>query len=428
MSETERVLARKKRMDNPREAIHLKIKAGQLVYKCSGCGNKTPASIKACPKCGGVKFGNTFPDKTNFYTFPNDKNGEALKRFGKEPIELPFTFMKPPRECVRIGRECWQGGKMFCNNYLVSDSAGKFSDIHIANRSGLTKPIPCAPETCPYAIGGEVQGKHVNPKQCGEVVYLYVWLPDLEGFDSCVLKSGSIETINNVQDAIQKLTAVMSGTRGGYMPLRLKLQLRAAQSTYQEPDGTRKTAHFFTTVIHFPFSVHEIQQAMERRELQVKDLIYALPQALSGRELPAPEYDPLIDQPREQRAIAEESESTKRILDKVKDMPQEAPPVAEQSTVCIDDDQLDYVTSMMREIREALNENDRKKLTKEFVDTFHVPRIRDGNKYGTNYKAIPISQYDKVVTWLESKRDLLLRKADAQAEVNKQLQDDEEYL
>jgi hypothetical protein len=308
-----RIARRAQRLQNPREPRVGKIKIGRLIKRCRSCKHISHASVDTCPKCSGRDFGNTYPEKANHYIFYDDagkdEKGRPIPSMGhhaydKSPTVLNFTFKAPPTECVMLRRECYQGGKLFCcNQFQVDHDSGVYTDTGVAHRHG--HDIACDPETCPYSIGGTVTGpdkksKTIRPGQCGETVTARLWLPDVPGFASYEHKSGSIETINNFQTAVRDILAMTRST-GGHLPLKLELKLKKVNSSYPDENGQPVKTEFFTSVIHFPFSMTALMEKGRHGQLSPGDVMYVLPAGIASPALPGPNqgnYDELVDGPR----------------------------------------------------------------------------------------------------------------------------------
>lgn len=374
---------RNKRFDEPRKPRVGKIKLGYQIWNCK-CGNK--ALMKAvlnCPKCGYKRDDKhyCFPSKTDYYVFYEDK-GKGLAKFGEKPREIPFGFSLPATECVRMGWRCYQGKKMFCNNtFQVDHRTGKYNNLNIANRTGFDKPIPCDPETCVHSVGGNYQNKKIKPGQCGTFVTAFLWLPDIVGFDSYEHTSGSIQTANNFQSAVEILTA-LSLRSIDYKSLRLKLVLELVNTQYQKPDGTMQPTSFFCSRVEFPFAVEDLRKQIASGKLDQSSLYYALPGTFSQKQLPPHEYDELVDEPR--TMIPDKSVGTRD--HEIQDL-QGGNEIAAESEDILSKEQLETVLDLFGRYVEPLNENERKKFKRHFKKTYNPPKkgnILDWEKLTSN--------------------------------------------
>lgn len=404
------VAARAARLIKPREPRMGKIKLGYQVHKCRGCGKTHKLSIETCPDCGKANWSNGYPQKSNHYVFYDD-GGIGAKVHGNTPTVLPFTFKASPVECVMVRRECYQGGKLYCCCPLTANPAtGDYTNPGIAYRTG--QEIKCDPETCPLSVGGEVtiggKSRTIDPTrpQCGESVTIRIWLPDCEGFDSYEHKSGSIETINNVQSAVKTLTGMMNQV-GGYLPLRLELKLKKCSKQYPDPlTGVPKTANFYASVIHFPFSIVDLQDRHRLGTLQSQDIMYSLPDAFgkpTNRMLPEPtegNYDELIDGPRQVNGTTESRESTRgNAGTPVSDLAGQSVPKTTQTHTEPTRTQIDKFTAAFHILADGMNKADKTALKKEINKTWGIVLVK--NKF--DLKSISTARMEDVLGWMNSK-------------------------
>lgn len=401
----DQVAARAARLEKPREPRLGKIKLGYQVHKCRGCGKTHKLAIEKCPDCGGTNWSQGYPQKSNHYVFYDD-GGIGAKIHGHAPTVLPFTFKAPPTECVMVRRECYQGGKLYCCCPLVANpSTGDYRNPGVAYRTG--QQIKCDPGTCPLSVGGEVtiggNSRTIDPAhpQCGESVTIRIWLPDCEGFDSYEHKSGSIETINNIQSAVKTLTGMMNQV-GGYLPLRLELRLKKVSKTYPDPQtGVPKRAEFYASVIHFPFSIVELQEQHRRGALQLDRVMYSLPAALGKpavKMLPEPtegNYDELIDGPRQANGVME----PRRVVTQIDDLTGQTVPKAAQAGSEPDKAQIGRFKAAFNALSEGMNKAGKAALKKEINKTWGVALV-DGK---FDPKSISTTRMKNVIVWLNDK-------------------------
>jgi len=387
--------ARAERLAEPRDVRIGKIKIGQLVHKCKGCGKSHPAMIEACPDCGQGNWTATFPQKVNHFRFDDDGAGHKL--FGRSPITIPFTFKRPPVECVMVRYECYQGGKLFCSNCLAaSESTGKFTDLHKAYRMG--REIECNPETCPYSIGGNVTqhdgtSRFISAPQCGEKVTLRGWIPDIPGFDVYEFKSGSIETINNFQDAVQTLTGIINSV-GAYIPLKLELKLKKSHGTYPDGNGQFIRCEYYAAYIHFPFSVPALQDAASRRELKAVDIAYVLPAQIFARQLPGAHegnYDELVDS--HAKALPEPEPT---LSEKIADVPKWDPPKP-QATESASAEKIARIEWIRDEINAGRSDGDKQALSRSMRATF---KLKLNARKQIDYTLVDNPTADGIIKWL----------------------------
>lgn len=406
-----RIAARAARLADPREPRIGKIKLGRIVHRCKNqdCRRIVPAAVDPC-QCGGTAFTKTFPEKTNHYIFFDDagsvdgKNVPSMGHavFGPSPLEIPFTFKRPPHECVMLRRETYQGGKLVCcNQFVLAAQTGQFVDTGRADRRDRGE-IECNPLACPYSIGGSVTGpdgltKTVPAGQCGETVTLRLWLPDVPGFENYEHKSGSIDTINNVQAATEDLTRLMR-VAGGHIPLRLVLKLKSGSAPFPNDQGKWVKASYFTSIIHFPFSMTDIQKRMKLGTLQADDVTYGLPSGLMRPALPGPtesNYDELIDGPRGSRAALPDVRKTE-----IGDLEGRAQPVQAQAIDQADENEIGIIQSLWEDWRKDKNNYERGKCRKELIATFALPVDK---KRRPKLGGLAKKQANSIRQWLEAK-------------------------
>ena len=403
------VAARAARLIKPREPRMGKIKLGYQVHKCRGCGKTHKLSIETCPDCGKANWSNGYPQKSNHYVFYDD-GGIGAKVHGNSPTVLPFTFKASPVECVMVRRECYQGGKLYCCCPLTANpSTGDYTNPGIAYRTG--QEIKCDPETCPLSVGGKVtiggKSRTIDPTrpQCGESVTIRIWLPDCEGFDSYEHKSGSIETINNVQSAVKTLTGMMNQV-GGYLPLRLELKLKKVTKQYPDEQGNMKTAKFYASVIHFPFSIVELQDQSRAGTLQLDKVMYSLPTGLNTKAikmLPEPtegNYDDLIDGPRQVNGTINGSQDAQNGAGTpISDLATQSMPKTVQTHTEPTRTQIDNFRAAYNVLTDGMSKADKTVLKKEINKTWNIELVK--NKF--DLKSISTTRMENVLDWLNSK-------------------------
>jgi len=404
-----RVAARTARLEKPREPRLGKIKLGFQVHKCRGCNKTHKLSIETCPDCGGSNWSHGYPQKTNHYVFYDD-GGIGAKVHGNTPTVLPFTFKSTPVECVMVRRECYQGGKLYCCCPLTANPAtGDYTNPGIAYWTG--NEIKCDPETCPLSVGGEVtiggKSRTIDPTrpQCGESVTIRIWLPDCEGFDSYEHKSGSIETINNVQSAVKTLTGMMNQV-GGYLPLRLELKLKKVAKQYPDENGNMKRAEFYASVIHFPFSIVDLQEKSRAGTLQLDNVMYSLPTGLNRKAikmLPGPtqgNYDDLIDGPRQVNGATESRQNTHgNAGTPVSDLVGQPVPKTTQTRTEPTRTQIDNFRATLNALSDGMSKLDKTALKMEINKTWGIELVK--NKL--NAKSISTARMENVLGWMNSK-------------------------
>lgn len=401
---------RAERLAKPREPRMGKIKLGYLAHKCRGCGKIWSAATEKCPSCAGTDWTQNFPRKTNHYVFFGDGTpSEGHKRFGEAPTVIPCTFKNEPADNVMVRRECYQGGKLYCvNPFTVNRQTGEYRDLKRAFRRG--DEIKCDPTSCPYVMGGTVTGpdgqsKRVNPGQCGETVTMSLWLPDVPGFDAYLHKSGSIETINNMQTAVKTLTAMASHT-GQWYPLKLEMRLKEVHSSYPDSDGQMKKTQFFSTILHWPQSVTDLQDKATRGKLVATDMAYILPADLFGkRALPQPtedSFDPLIDGSRGKPELPEPKGTD------IADLDTREHPVAKQADR-LTKAQGKSIKDGLEIIDGLLTQDAQENLRKEICKTWGVTRTKTG---GLVLGKLTGKRAGELVLWLARKVDQINVKED----------------
>jgi len=398
-----RIRARMNRLDNPRAPRMGKIKLGYQVKNCWTCKNagRKGYAIRAfenvCPNCGGKDFSATFPTKTNHFVFFDDGNPSAgFEAYGKS-IKLQFTFKSAPIDCVEIGYVCYQGGKLYCKNRFEPDARnGEFINRNIAVRGG--KEIECDPERCPLRAGGNVtiagKSRTIDPNrpQCGEKVTMYLWLPKCAGFDAYMFQSGSINTINNVQDAVKTLTHFMA-PHGGYLPLHLEFILKKQHGMYPDQSGKMIRTEFYSPMIHFPHAFDTLKERMERREITAGDIMYVLPDGLVRPALPGPRddhYDDLVDGP---RSLPEHVQARTDISD-LKGVDSPSP----ESPQRLPDGMYGEIKELANDVMKGMDNKTRAAFKGRFKKTFGLNQLSDA-------ETVSMSKASRIVDWLTAEAE-----------------------
>ena len=404
------VAARAARLVKPREPRMGKIKLGYQVHKCRKCNKTHKLSIETCPDCSGTEWGHGYPQKTNHYVFYDD-GGIGAKVHGHNAPIIPFTFKAPPVECVMVRRECYQGGKLYCCCPLVANPAtGDYTNPGIAYRN--RQEVKCDPETCPLSVGGNVtiggKSRVIDPErpQCGESVTIRIWLPDCEGFDVYEHKSGSIETINNVQSAVKTLTGMMNQV-GGYLPLRLELKLKKVTKQYTDlKTGIPKRAEFYASVIHFPFSIVTLQDQSRAGTLQLDKVMYSLPTGLNRkavRMLPEPtegNYDELIDGPRQVNGVINGTQNAQNATGTpISDLTTQSIPKTVQTHTEPTRTQIDKFRAAFDILTEGMDKKGKTEVKAELNKVWGVA-IVNGK---IDPKSVSTAKMNNVIEWLNSK-------------------------
>lgn len=266
MSEADRVLARKRRIEDPPQDRLGTISVGLKVRYCNkqGCRQPVPIALKACPKCKGTDLGRETTSAINYFRFrgfPEDVAEKILLMYSDRPTSIPFTYPGHPSQFIRIGYECFQGKFHHCSNdWAYNQQTGLWEDQGRANRrmkDGLTwENIPCEPEKCPYMIGGKdpyLDGKLINKGQCGEHVTTHIWLYDIPSLQLVRVKSGGTGTIGNFITETRKILGLMGGR---WQPVKLELRVKMIPRKYPDPkSGQLRSTEVPLIYIHFPKAV-----------------------------------------------------------------------------------------------------------------------------------------------------------------------------
>lgn len=409
----DQIKAREHRMANPWQPRFGTISAGHTVRYCKGC--KKPIPVKKlkkdqnnCPTCGGA-LGKAVPQALNYFRFrdfPSDITKLIVDTLGSKPTVVPFTFPMHPTECIFVGRQCYQGSHLHCQNewkWHPEKMKWVNGGRAVRRKSGggsQRVEIDCVPSACPYCIGGQdpASGKPIRPGQCGESVSAMILLPDFPGLELVRYHSGGINTINNFQDAVKKLLGLLHGR---WRALRLELRIRAKAVKYPDADGNLRPTTIWEIYIHFPHSINELIEKAKRGELTDGDLFVELPALSPDRamiEEKHQQFDELIDGartlPEPERRARPEPEPIN-----LADAAGQSELLPEQAEPLITEEQQANMKRLIADL--ATTEAGRRALVQDARKSCNVPK-------GTRMNKITASKADAVLKYLQRRVDAMV--------------------
>ena len=185
---------------------------------------------------------------------------------------------------------------------------------------------------------------------------------------------------------MEKLVGMMKSA-GGYIPLKLEMRLKKCYSSYPGDDGGMIKTDFYTTVIHFPYSITELQEQAKRKQLEPGDIMYIIPAGILSPAIGMPERDELIDGVNHApRAITNGTAIGDLKSENVK-------PVQHFD---IDTDKIDEINRLRREIIQGWGQQAIKDFNKEIRKTWGLGTIKEISE-------VLSDKADDIIRWLRTR-------------------------
>jgi len=175
-----------------------------------------------------------YPRATDYFVFDpqHPQYNEMITTYGKEPKELRILF--PIEDVEKFASQFYrlysQTRGLVCKG--DGEEAMRMIDADtgaVANRNTKNvamKPVPCKGREC----------SEYGPRSCGEVMNLQFLLPEVSGFGVWQIDTGSINSIININSALELVRGVYG--RLSMVPLVLALEPR---EVVNPDDGKKKT-------------------------------------------------------------------------------------------------------------------------------------------------------------------------------------------
>lgn len=218
-----------------------------------------------------------YPRATDYFVFEPNHPGyeELVKTYGEKPSEL--RILLPLEDETKFAQQYYRLYSMTRGLVCKGDGEEALRMVDTATggvagrdtKDVAMKPIPCQGRECP----------EYGPRACGEVMNLQFLLPEVSGFGVWQIDTGSINSIINVNSALDLIRGVYG--RVAMVPLILALE---PKEVVNPDDGKKKTVRVLNIR-----STDKMIEAYHKAQLPPLELVAGMvggAEFIEGDELP----------------------------------------------------------------------------------------------------------------------------------------------
>jgi len=226
-----------------------------------------------------------YPRATNYFVFDpkHPQYDELVKTYGDKPAEL--RILLPIEDEAKFASQFYRLYSMTRGLVCKGDGEEALRMIDSATGSVAVrdtkdvamKPIPCQGRDCP----------DYGPRACGEVMNLQFILPEVSGFGVWQIDTGSINSIINVNSALELVRGVYG--RVSMVPLILALE---PKEVVNPDDGKKKTVRVLNIR-----SQDKMIEAYRKAQMPPLQLIASMVESGEIGAIEAEELPPAGDEP-----------------------------------------------------------------------------------------------------------------------------------